>query len=88
MPSRNSSSTPASALSPAAEPTRLTLPMVLGLIAFPVLGTVLAITGVPAAEIYPLLAYCGAIGATVLIVASGGRKMIAGLAELVFRVSR
>ncbi|WP_129593426.1 hypothetical protein [Streptomyces sp. C] len=59
-----------------------------GVIAFPVLGTVLAIAGMPANEIYPLLGYCGAIGTAVLVAASGGRKLITGLAELVLRVSQ
>ncbi|MGW0752928.1 hypothetical protein [Streptomyces sp. NPDC002587] len=70
------------------EPPRLTLPLVTGVISFPVLGTVLAVTGMPSSEIYPLLAYCGGIGAAVLIAASGGRKLITGLAELVLRVSQ
>lgn len=53
------------------EPPRLTLPLVMGVISFPVLGTVLAVTGMPSSEIYPLLAYCGGIGSAVLIAASG-----------------
>lgn len=73
---------------PAAEPTRLTLPLVAGVISFPALGTVLAIAGMPTADIYPLLGYCGAIGTGVLVSASGGRKLITGLAELVLRVSQ
>ncbi|WP_407841370.1 hypothetical protein ACE1OC_41085 [Streptomyces sp. DSM 116496] len=72
----------------AAEQNRLTLPVVTAVIAFPSLGSALSITDMPTAEIYPLLAYCGAIGVAVVIAASGGRKIVVGLAQLLLRASQ
>ncbi|MFD0371136.1 hypothetical protein [Streptomyces sp. NPDC127114] len=73
---------------PGAEQSRLSLPFVLGIIAFPVLGTVLALAGMPTNEIVPLLAYCAGIGTAAVLVASGGRRLAAGLASAVLRITQ
>ncbi|WHM41120.1 hypothetical protein [Streptomyces sp. BPTC-684] len=74
-------STPASS-------NRLTFAQVTAVIAFPVMGSTLALAGMPVSDIYPLLAYCGGIGVAVLMAASGGRKLAAGLAQLLLHLGR
>ncbi|MFG2754236.1 hypothetical protein ACWGFX_31965 [Streptomyces xanthophaeus] len=73
---------------PQPDPHRLSLPYVAALVTFPVLGTVLALAGLPTAEIIPLLGYCASIGVTTVLVASGGRRLAAGVASAVLRITR
>ncbi|MEV4192001.1 hypothetical protein [Streptomyces toxytricini] len=73
---------------PPAEQPRATLPVVCGVIAFPALGTVLAVVGMPSTEIYSLLSYCGAIGVGVTVAVSGGRRFVAALAQTLLRVGQ
>ncbi|MER6444456.1 hypothetical protein DEJ51_28630 [Streptomyces venezuelae] len=70
------------------EQRHLSLPYVAGLITFPVLGTVLALAGLPTAEIVPLLAHCAALGAVAVLVVGGGRRLAAGLASAVLRITQ
>ncbi|MFJ2937897.1 hypothetical protein ACIO8G_34670 [Streptomyces sp. NPDC087219] len=65
---------------PDAEPSRVTLPIVLGLAVFPVTAAVLAMTGMQTAEIIPLLGYSTGIGVAAVLALSGGRRLLAGLA--------
>lgn len=73
---------------PDPEQIRLPMPVALGLIAFPVLGTVLAVMGMPTSEIVPLLTYCAGIGVAAVLAVSGGRRLVAGLASFVVRITR
>ncbi|GLX20480.1 hypothetical protein [Streptomyces lavendulae] len=50
---------------------RLSLPYVAALVTFPVLGTVLALAGMPTSRIIPLLAACAALGVAQAVVAGG-----------------
>ncbi|MGW1871634.1 hypothetical protein ACWCPS_39770 [Streptomyces mauvecolor] len=63
-------------------PPRLTFAQVTPVIAFPAMGSSLALCGIPAPEIYQLLTYCGGIGVAVLAAACGGRRLATGLAQL------
>ncbi|MFF6888598.1 hypothetical protein ACFY9F_36085 [Streptomyces sp. NPDC012421] len=76
------------AVAPGSESNRLTLPVVLGLAVFPVIAAVLASTGMPTTEIIPLLGYSTGIGVLAVLVLSGGRRLVAGLAALVLRASQ
>jgi hypothetical protein len=61
-------------------PGRLTLASVLPTIVFPTIGSVLILVGgMPMSQVFEFLAGCGAIGATVTVTVSGGRRIAAGL---------
>lgn len=60
---------------------RLTLPHVLPLIAFPMIGCALYVVGMPVADIFTFLAGCGGIGAMVTIAVTGGRRVLVALAH-------
>ncbi|AUH38879.1 hypothetical protein [Streptomyces sp. CMB-StM0423] len=53
---------------------------VAGIIAFPLLGSVLALTGMPVQDVLVLLAGCGGIGAAVFAIGGGGRRLLEALA--------
>ncbi|PWI05120.1 hypothetical protein DIZ27_41325 [Streptomyces sp. NWU339] len=61
--------------------SRLTLPHVLPLIVFPMIGCVLYVVGMPVSDIFAFLAGCGGIGAAVTIVVTGGRRALVALAH-------
>ncbi|MEU4732965.1 hypothetical protein [Streptomyces sp. NPDC023588] len=74
---------------PKPEPPCLSPPYVgAALVTFPVLGTVLALAGMATAEIVPLLGYCACIGVATVLVASGGRRLAAGVAAAVLRITQ
>lgn len=58
------------------------------MIVFPVLGAILATSGMATNEIIPLLGYCAGIGVLAVLALSGGRRLVAGLATLVVRVAQ
>lgn len=60
---------------------RLTLPHVLPLIAFPMIGCALYVAGMPLADIFTFLAGCGGIGAMVTVAVTGGRRVLVALAH-------
>ncbi|MEV6594923.1 hypothetical protein [Streptomyces acidicola] len=66
---------------------RLTLPHVLPLIAFPTIGCVLYVVGMPVSDIFTFLAGCGGIGAVVTIAVTGGRRLLVALAHGVLAAS-
>ncbi|MFF0794725.1 hypothetical protein [Streptomyces spiralis] len=53
---------------------------VCGITVFPVLGAVLAATGMPVRGVFVLLAGCGGIGAAVYAVGGGGRHLLQAFA--------
>ncbi|MEU9272720.1 hypothetical protein AB0E04_46145 [Streptomyces sp. NPDC048251] len=59
----------------------LTLPHVLPLIAFPMIGCVLYVVGMPVSDVFTFLAGCGGIGAAVTIAVTGGRRVLVALAH-------
>ncbi|AOR29715.1 hypothetical protein BFF78_00150 [Streptomyces fodineus] len=59
--------------------TPVSAAQVCGISVFPVLGAVLAATGMPVREVFVLLAGCGAIGAAVYAVGVGGRQLLQAL---------
>ncbi|MFD9604783.1 hypothetical protein [Streptomyces sp. NPDC059970] len=71
--------------SPVFQPGSISTTHVAGVVAFPTLGTVMAMGGMPVADIYPLLGICGAIGVSAVFAASGGRRLIGNLAALLLR---
>ncbi|MFF9212974.1 MULTISPECIES: hypothetical protein [unclassified Streptomyces] len=58
----------------------LTAAQVAGICVFPLLGVVLALTGMPVRDILGLLSGCGAIGALTIAAAGGGRRLLGALA--------
>lgn len=60
---------------------RLTLPHVLPLIVFPMIGCVLYVVGMPVFDTFTFLAGCGGIGAAVTIAVTGGRRVLVALAH-------
>ncbi|MFB6564072.1 hypothetical protein ACFCYH_35180 [Streptomyces sp. NPDC056400] len=70
------------------EQRHLPLPYVVSLVSFPVLGTVLALAGLPTSEIVPLLASCAGLGVAAMLVVGGGRRLVAGLASAVLRITQ
>ncbi|MEU2408660.1 hypothetical protein ABZ609_30725 [Streptomyces rubiginosohelvolus] len=60
---------------------RLTLPQVLPLIVFPMIGGVLSAMGMPVSDTFTLLAGCGGIGVAVTIAVTGGRRVLVALAH-------
>lgn len=60
---------------------RLTLPHVLPLIVFPMIGCVLYAVGMPVSDTFTFLAGCGGIGAAVTIAVTGGRRVLVALAH-------
>ncbi|MFD8851861.1 hypothetical protein [Streptomyces sp. NPDC059604] len=71
--------------SPVPQPGSISTTHVIGVVSFPTLGTVMAMGGMPVADIYPLLGVCGAIGVAAVFAASGGRRLIGNLASLLLR---
>ncbi|RSS64657.1 hypothetical protein EF912_01985 [Streptomyces sp. WAC07061] len=69
-------------------PRRLSPPYVAAPVTFPVLGTVLALAGMPTSRIIPLLAACAALGFAQSVVVGGCRRIAAGLASAVLRISQ
>ncbi len=60
---------------------RLTLPHVLPLIIFPMIGCVLYAMSMPVADVFTFLTGCGGIGAAVTIAVTGGRRVLVALAH-------
>ncbi|MFH9044791.1 hypothetical protein ACH4FA_36490 [Streptomyces sp. NPDC017966] len=60
---------------------RLTLPHVLPLIIFPMVGSVLYVVGMPITDVFTFLTGYGCIGAAVTIMATGGRRVLVALAH-------
>ncbi|MEU8436071.1 hypothetical protein AB0F18_24840 [Streptomyces sp. NPDC029216] len=69
-------------------PHRLSLPYGAAQVTFPVLGTLLALDGMPTSRIIPLLAGCAALGVAHVVIAGGGRRLAAGLASAVLRITQ
>ncbi|EKX65585.1 hypothetical protein PV416_39785 [Streptomyces ipomoeae] len=59
----------------------LTLPHVLPLIVFPMIGCVLYVVGMPVTDVFTFLAGCGGIGAAVTIAVTGGRRVLLAFAH-------
>lgn len=70
------------------EHRHLPLPYVMGLVSFPVLGTVLALAGLHRSEIVPLLASCTALGVAAMLAIGGGRRLAVVLASAVLRITQ
>lgn len=62
-------------------PGRVTLAHVLPAIAFPVIGCVLYVVGMPVADIFTFLLGCGGIGVLVTIAVTGGRRLVVAAAH-------
>ncbi|MGW8729228.1 hypothetical protein ACWGNF_24760 [Streptomyces sp. NPDC055808] len=67
---------------------RLTFAQVVPVVAFPALGSGLALSGMAVTEICRLLACCGAIGVAVLTAASGGKRLASGLAQMLLHLGK
>ncbi|MFD7020601.1 hypothetical protein [Streptomyces sp. NPDC059928] len=57
-------------------------------VAFPAMGSGLALSGMAVTDICQLLAYCGAIGVAVLTAASGGKRLASGLAQMLIHLGK
>lgn len=88
MPKHNPVQVVLPSAGPSVETNRLTPPVVLGVVAFPAIGATLAATGMPTAEIIPLLGYSTGIGVSAVLALSGGRRLVAALAAFAVRASQ
>ncbi|MFF4442635.1 hypothetical protein [Streptomyces sp. NPDC001621] len=81
-----------SAPAPQSEPSRtaarpLTAAQICGITVFPLLGTGLALAGMPVSGVLTLLAGCGGIGAATIAAAGGGRRLLTALASAAVRAA-
>ncbi|WP_329332707.1 hypothetical protein OG252_51880 [Streptomyces sp. NBC_01352] len=65
---------------------RFGAPQAFTAVSFPVLGSILHVTGMPLQDVFILLGGCGALGVAA-IAAGGGRRRLAGLASAVLRAT-
>ncbi|MGW8955623.1 hypothetical protein [Streptomyces sp. NPDC055709] len=60
---------------------------VAGAVAFPAMGSILAMAGMPVTDVFALLGGCGAIGAATVAAAAGGRRLFGALATAAVRAA-